>query len=300
MLRVLPQKYACVFLGQDTRKKLSTMRRGFLITTVFLGLLAFGLFNWQAIRTDGVSAYSLPGLEMAEVISGDFNLTILVPDAFGRKYYSKPVNIGHPFQISRHEITINQWNKCFKEGGCPYKAKQRPYQTGAHPVTRISWFDAITFTKWLSEVSGDFYRLPTEDEWAYAAFAGKDFTRDTIEGLIANRKMVQTASMSLFRKTLPGGSNGKNAWDISDMTGSVWEWTMTCWFSSDEENKRPWTIDQLSNPNLCPNRVVQGDERAHVPFFVDKVYTGGCGTGAPVDHIGFRVVRDTHALQSRS
>jgi len=33
------------------------MRRGFLITTVFLGLLAFGLFNWQAIRTDGVSAY---------------------------------------------------------------------------------------------------------------------------------------------------------------------------------------------------------------------------------------------------
>jgi len=97
--------------------------------------------------------------------------------------------------------------------------------------------------------------------------------------------------MSRFRRTLPIGMSGVNKWGIADMAGPVWEWTMTCWFSSDEENKRPWSITELCNPDLCPNRVVQGDERAHVPFFVDKVYTGGCGTGAPVDHIGFRVVR---------
>lgn len=268
------------------------MARNFLIALVSFGLIAGVVFNWGAIRSGEAPELLLPGLEMEEVVSGDYNLTILVPDSFGRKYYTKPVSIDRPFQISRHEITIDQWNICFNDGGCPYKAKQRPYQTGTHPVTRISWYDALVFTQWLSNKTGDTFRLPTEEEWAYVAFAGKDFTRETIDDLIENRKMIQTASMSLFRKTLPIGDNGQNAWDISDMTGSVWEWTMTCWFSSDEENQRPWSIAELSDPNLCPNRVVQGDERAHVPFFVDKVYTGGCGTGSAVDHIGFRVVRE--------
>lgn len=237
---------------------------------------------------------------MSAAASGTYNLTILVPNSLGRQYYSKPVSIERSFQIGRHEITIDQWNMCYQDGGCSHQAKQRPYQTGAHPVTRISWYDAFVFTQWLSLKTGKNYRLPTEEEWAYAAFAGRDFTKETIEGLIAKRRMIKVATMTRFRKTLPVGSSGQNAWEIHDMTGSVWEWTLTCWFSSDEENKRPWTIAQLSNAELCPNRVVQGDERAHVPFFVDKVYTGGCGTGSPVDHIGFRVVLDSRSRQNRS
>jgi len=268
------------------------MHRTFLIASIVIGLFALGVFNLDAIRNGIKPDFILPGLEMAAVNSGTYNLTILVPNSLGRKYYSKPVSLRQPFQISRHEITIDQWNMCFQDGGCSNQAKQRPYQTGAHPVTRISWYDAFVFTQWLSLKTRKNYRLPTEEEWAYAAFDGRDFTKETIEGLITKRRKIEVASMSRFRKTLPVGSNGQNAWKIYDMTGPVWEWTLTCWFSSDEENKRPWTIAQLSNPDLCPNRIVQGDERAHVPFFVDKVYTGGCGTGSPVDHIGFRVVQD--------
>lgn len=269
-----------------------TQSRTLPIALIIVGLIALGLFFHDAIRPGNVSDFTLPELQMTEIASGDYNLTILVPNSFGRKYYSKRVNIRQPFQISQQEITIDQWNMCFQDGGCPDQAKQRPYQTGTHPVTRVSWHDAVLFTQWLSLKTGNNFRLPTEEEWGYAAFAGRDFTKQTIENLIANRQMIQVASMSRFRKTLPVGSSGQNAWNVYDMTGPVWEWTLTCWFSSDEENKRPWTISQLSDPDLCPNRVVQGDERAHVPFFVDKVYTGGCGTGSPVDFIGFRVVRD--------
>ncbi|PHS79480.1 MAG: hypothetical protein COB59_01395 [Rhodospirillaceae bacterium] len=276
------------------------MRYGLLIALGFIGLVGFGLFQWPAIRGREPVQVLLPGLEMVKVTAGEYDLTILVPNAFGRKYYSKPVQIKKNFHISRHEITIDQWNICFDDGVCSHKAKQRPYQTGLHPVTLVSWLDAMTFSWWLSDKTGNFYRLPTEEEWAYMAVAGKDFTRDTIESLIAQRKMIQTASLSPFRKTLAVGANGANTWTIADTTGSVWEWTLTCWFSSDEENKRHWTITELSDINLCSNRVVQGDERAHVPFFIDKVYTGGCGTGAPVDHIGFRIVRDTGRAPDRS
>ncbi len=276
------------------------MSRRSQIALVIVGLIGIGAFVWSLTWFGRPPVPTLPGLEMTDVAPGDYELTILVPNAFGRKYYSKPVTIKRPFQISRHEITIDQWDECFRDGGCSHKAKRRSYQTGDHPVTRVTWYDAVMFTQWLSKKSGTTYRLPTEEEWAYVAFAGEDFTKDTIEQLIENRQMIQTAAMSRFRKTLPIGGNGKNAWVVSDMTGSVWEWTLTCWFSSDEENQRPWTIEQLTDPDLCPNRVVQGDERAHVPVFVDKVYTGGCGTGSPVDHIGFRVVRDDRDTRDHS
>jgi formylglycine-generating enzyme len=41
------------------------------------------------------------------------------------------------------------------------------------PVTHISWFDAVEYCKWLSSISGQRYRLPTEAEWEYAARSGQ-------------------------------------------------------------------------------------------------------------------------------
>lgn len=277
-------------------KKMSRLS-AFTIFFIALSVLTLGAVSWNKLEQPANTSTLLPRLEMQKIRSGDYNLTILVPSSFGRKYYSKHISIKHPFYISRHEITIDQWNKCVADGGCAKKAKQRRYQDGGHPVTLVSWFDAYSFTHWLSSVSGDTYRLPTEEEWAYAAFTGKDVTKETIEDLIQSRKMAQTATFTKFRKTRTVGKNGQNSWSITDMKGPVWEWTLTCWFSSDEENKRKWSIAELSNPELCANRVVQGEERAHVPFFVDKVYSGGCGTGSPVDHIGFRVVRETGTLE---
>jgi|GEM_PF-1041342 len=270
---------------------------GLTLFLIALSVLTLGAISWNRLEQPNNISKLLPELDMKKISPGDYDLTILVPSSLGRKFHSKHAYINRAYYISRHEITIDQWNKCVVEGGCVKRAKQRRYQKGDHPVTLVSWYNAYNFTNWLSEATGDVYRLPTEEEWAYAAFTGKDVTKNTIEDLIQNRKMAQTATFSKFRKTRTVGANGQNTWSITDITGPVWEWTLTCWFSSDEENKRQWTIAELSNPDLCSNRVVQGEERAHVPFFVDKVYSGGCSTGAPIDHIGFRVVREASTLE---
>jgi len=41
-----------------------------------------------------------------------------------------------------------------------------------HPVTAVSWFDAVAYCEWLRSITGRPFRLPTEAEWERAARGG--------------------------------------------------------------------------------------------------------------------------------
>jgi len=112
-----------------------------------------------------------------------------------------------------------------------------------HPVTHVSWNDAMEYCKWLSKKTGKSYRLPTEAEWEYAAGNGSKHTRfswGSAETLteksenLADETARQVIDFSVhvsdyFDGTVfvaHVGSYAPNSFGLYDMGGNVSEWCL--------------------------------------------------------------------------
>jgi sulfatase modifying factor 1 len=102
---------------------------------------------------------------------------------------------------------------------------------GRHPVTMVSKADAQAYCRWLSEVTGRTYDLPTRKQWEKAAF-GTDARKHPWGNSEPNRTLCNiehwcgaTTPVGQFS---PAGDGPKfdNAFGCADMVGNVSEWTL--------------------------------------------------------------------------
>src|SRR5574337_1128785 len=71
---------------------------------------------------------------------------------------------GRPYAMSRAEISINEFNAfCRATGKCAAKSVADP-DLGNAPISNISLDQARAYARWLSDLSGFTYRLPTDAE----------------------------------------------------------------------------------------------------------------------------------------
>ena len=100
-----------------------------------------------------------------------------------------------------------------------------------HPAINISWYGAQAYVAWLSQQTGQAYRLPTESEWEYAARAGTETAY-----WWGNQPPVCDANAhngAVFRKckgsTHPVDSFQANPFKLHHILGNAWEWVEDCY-----------------------------------------------------------------------
>jgi len=67
------------------------------------------------------------------------------------------------FAMGRTQVTFAEYDR-FAEATGREKPNDEDWGRGERPVIRVSWHDATAYAAWLSDQTGQRYRLPTEAE----------------------------------------------------------------------------------------------------------------------------------------
>lgn len=138
----------------------------------------------------------------------------------------------------------------------PYVEMSFGMGTEGFPAINMTQYAASKFCEWLSAMTGNYYRLPTEAEWEYACRAGSTTaysfgkTFDRIEEyawFIDNSK-------SGYHKV---GQLEPNAWGLYDMHGNVAEWTLDLYTEQGYESSSA-QVNPFKKPSKTYPRVVRG------------------------------------------
>lgn len=197
-------------------------------------------------------------------------------------------------EIMKYQVSAAEYAACVAENAC---AAADMRNSGDEPVTGVNWRDAIAYANWLSLKTGDDWRLPSDEEWAFAA--AERFGADASgaeEGDSANPAARWLAAYR-YRATprerdmqpRKRGHFGLNSNGLADISGNVWEWTDACY----ERIRLDAAGRHVGTTVNCGVRVIGGQHRGYMSNFLRDGKSGGCAAGmAPPDNLGFRLVRE--------
>jgi len=147
----------------------------------------------------------------------------------------KPVHRVHleRFQIARVPVTNAQYYLFIEatrhKPPSHWEDGKAPRGLESHPVTYVSWHDAMAYCRWLSETTGKPITLPSEAQWEKAARGDRD-QREYPWGDEWDETRCNTSELGLG-DTTPVGifPEGASPYGCLDMVGNVWEWTVSLW-----------------------------------------------------------------------
>ena len=129
------------------------------------------------------------------------------------------------------------------------------------PAATMSQFAAKQYSKWLSLLSNDFYRLPYEAEWEYACRAGTKTAfhfGDDVDELENHGWYIENSDE--MRQT--AGKKKPNAFGLFDMHGNVAEWVLDGYNEKGYTHLKAgktYTVEQTFNkPKTVYSRVLRG------------------------------------------
>jgi len=205
--------------------------------------------------------------------------------------------------------------------GYQFGRKGYPLNDPDQPVVRISWEEAMAYCNWLSNETGLNITLPTEAQWEWACRAGSEtpFWFGNLDADYTNfanlgdRKLKEFAACTAHkhyesvriidnpnryddwipRDTVYNdggfvseeiGRYRRSPWELFDMHGNVWEWTLTSY------RPYPYSEDGRNKPDGSQKRVARGGSWYDRPFKATSSYRLPYRPYQMVFNVGFRVV----------
>jgi sulfatase modifying factor 1 len=156
-------------------------------------------------------------------------------------------------------------------------------QKADHPVVQVSWDDAVAFCRWLSEATGQEFRLPTEAEWEKAARGTKGRLYPW-----GNEPPDKTRCNFELRDTVPVGKYPPGAtpdFGVLDLAGNVWEWCSD-WYDADYYTNSP--EDSPPGPEEGQVRALRGGSWYFLLRFVRAAVRGWYSPDLRDAYLGFR------------
>lgn len=249
-------------------------RTGLLLAVVFGYSCLFAQPADSAFRP---YQQTLPGtalqFKMVPVPAGRFTLGSPVSDKAAKTDEQPQRTIAiSPFWMGAYEVTHDEFDVFFNDMQFAENSKvdavTRPTpqyidlswgmgKEGGYPANSMQQFTALMYCRWLYQKTGQFYRLPTEAEWEYAARAGAT----TIYPFGNDPKDLDTYawyrgnSKKAYQKV---GQKAPNAWGLYDMLGNVAEWTLDQYDEQAYTKIADGATDPLPTPSSRHPRTVRG------------------------------------------
>lgn len=159
---------------------------------------------------------------------------------------------------------------------------QAPEDLKNRPITQVSWYAAKAYCECQDK------RLPTLDEWEYAAMASAtqpDARRDSLYNVSILRGYEQPRTY-----LNPVGLSDKNYWGIQDLHGLVWEWTY-------DFNGVILTGESRNNGNtdrgmFCASGAIGASDLMNYAAFMRYAMRSSVKARYNITTMGFRCVKD--------
>jgi len=207
------------------------------------------------------------------------------------------------YYISRYEVTVAQYQAFLNSTGHSH-VEQALTAPANHPITNITWTDALAYTRWLQAMltensatpaalrsvldAGWLITLPSEAQWEKSARGSSGAIYPwgiRVREDAANFNADATSAVGSFRCTAC-------QFGLSDMSGNVWEMTRSPLqpypYSEDDD------MEILGEDALF---VMKGGSFSDSAANIRAAVRGGVDPGVRSETIGFRIALSNSNMQ---
>ncbi len=323
------ERLAEILLISSPGEPLATALRERIDRAAHYGLMRAGQRFTDALQGAG------RGPQMIVVPHGGFRMGARKTEIDGSdaERPQRYVRFERGFAMSQTEITVGEFRRFVRSSGYRPRAVRRGHSlvydpragnfvrrsgvdwrhdyvgrpaADTMPVLHITAKDAEAYARWLSERSGERYRLPSEAEFEYAVRAGGTSRFAWGEGSPPPRSGNVTGAFDIAPEgrrwgnafagygdghwgPAPVSSFRANAFGLFDLEGNVSEWVADCWH--DGYRRAPTQGEAWVNQG-CRVRVVRGGAWANSPAQTRSAWRIHADADTTNAKTGFRVVRE--------